>query len=180
MSTHDDGTSEQPVPAEADPGAETAPAPVDQAELDRRTGRGIARWLMYAVLLFWASVMGAGYGRWTENETVLRIALFALFTALIVSLLLYLSVMLEPGAFAHRGVRIWLAASFGDLVVLSLIRLLTGLLRGNAFQFTPHAILPILGILAAIGVLALAYRVGQRFLFLAALLVLLASSLLPV
>ena len=155
--------------------------PLSPEETACRTADGVARWLIGTVIAFWLAILGVPLGVLRESLLMRNLSLMLLFVTLITTVILYFSVMLEPATFTFRRVKIALGFSYGDLGVLTLICLA---IRIYAMPGGPHftvlAVLAVLPIFAAIAVLVYAFRKDQRFLFLAALAILLASNLIPI
>ena len=160
-------------------GADGAPGPVlvEEKELLRRTAAGIARWLTIAVIAFWVGALVVVNGALHSSRGVLFIGIYILFASLIVSMVLYLAVMLEAATFTHRRVQFWLTVSFGNFAFLTVIQLIA---RGMGTPVIAMAILALLLIAAAIGILVYAFRTNRRFLFLLAVLVLLLANFVPI
>lgn len=177
--------AESPVEEQEQQAAAAVEAPVVEPlspeETARRTAGGVARWLIGTVITFWMAMLGVPLGLLRESLLMRNISLVLLFVTLISTVILYFSVMLEPATFAYRKVKIALGFTFGDLAVLTLICLA---IRIYALPGGPHftflGVVAVVPILAAIAVLVHAFRKDQRFLFVAAVAILLASNLIPV
>ncbi|MHB0936506.1 MAG: hypothetical protein ACYDCO_08595 [Armatimonadota bacterium] len=156
-------------------------APLSPEEIAARTAGGVMRWLFGTVITFWLAIIGVPLGVLRDSVLTRNISLLLLFVTLITTVILYFSVMLEPATFTFRRVKIALGLSFGDLGVLTLICLA---IRIYAMPGGPHftilSVLAVLPIFAAVAVLVYAFRKDQRFLFMAAIAILLASNLIPV
>ncbi|MHB9022794.1 MAG: hypothetical protein ACYC7E_01270 [Armatimonadota bacterium] len=118
-----------------------APIPPGQ-EHAARTIRGTRRWLQAGLGLLWLSIFylihvmismpqGALTPANGQQATPVLLTIFGILTGTVILLIAHLFVVLEPVAFADRGIRVWLSLAFGSLTLL--------------------AILPLLGRLAAMG-----------------------------
>lgn len=159
-------------------------APPSPEEITRRTAAGVARWLIGSTIAFWvfiAAMLYMGYRGLTISPGKVFLIFGVMIAILITKVILYFSVMLEPAVFSDRNVKLGLGLSFGDLAALTLIfSFLKFFISPGDGRFTPLMLLALAIILLSVPVLIYAFRTNKRFIFLLALVVLLASNLVPV
>ncbi len=151
-------------------------------QITPRTVRGICWWLGVGVGIFWLSVLAIVTGalqalnKWGSAPpgTPIVIGGVGLLVGVVVTMLAYLFILLEPGALAERRIKIWLTVSFVDFIALSLLfqRLL---LYNAAGRIEP--VIRLLVLLIGVGLFVMLLRTNRRLLLPLAFLLLLASNL---
>ena len=154
--------------------------PNDDQEVQRRTVRGIARWLGISTAAFWLAFFLFAVGI-AENQAgaVLAGCYYGMLASIVGMVLGYLFVLLEPATLSDRRGRVLLSASFATLILFS-----GGMLLETIYadppqgQLTVWRALSIVGMAAAATTFTIALARGCRLLFAAAFLLLIVANLL--
>ncbi len=143
--------------------------PTDDQEILHRTLRGIALWLRIGIGLFWLSLAGVLYAMVTVSSQLARLSYVGVLGGMLIILLSYLFVLLEPQAIADRRIKVLLAVSYGNFVLLSVLL---------AFpRAWPRLVLRAVLLAGGITLLTLALRRNHRVLFVLAFALLLLANL---
>lgn len=146
----------------------------DEQAVIERTVRGVGNWLYVAIALFWLAVAGVVAGMLQEAPQIMLTAYFGFLAVMVITLLAYLFVLIDPVLITRRYVQIPLAISFADFHLFSVIMSVVGGLTW------PLLVLKGVLLLASAVMLALALLRGQRLLFALAFALLLGANLLNV
>ena len=133
--------------------------------------RGVAKWLWVSVLLLWGAVVVIAWGSVSQRDAFQTLGLFMFMGGMVTTLITYLFVLIEPGLFSERAIRIPLTISFAGFVLLSLITL--GGQQAQTLSFWIHLI----GLAAALILYIFALHRNARGLFIVALIVLFLTSI---
>lgn len=178
MTDQPDDQTEQVIPGEEHAIVPPEVAGGAAAEASR-TALGIAWWLRGTVAVFWIALLGIIGSIWRGSNGLFFLSGYLMLGTLVISVVLYLSVMLEPVPFTTKIVKRWLAISFADLLVLTAIGMLIALYGGKPRAPGMFSVVAIsLGfITGAIWVLSYSFRSNKRYFFLLAILLLLLANL---